>query len=504
MADWQILSITAAVILAIVLMIVKLRINPVVSLVIGAITLGLATGMGPAETTETAMKGFGDIMFEVGLLIAWGVLMGSILNETGAIRRLVDGLLRVFGPKGVPYALGLTIGTLLQSIFLDVLLVMSAPLARRMAPHLGKYGTAKMATALAISLECGIVLMVPGVATVALAGLLGVPLGKMLIFGTIVIIPTIVISIAIMNFLLTHGLWKVDQDQQAPTDGDESQTPEADDNGGTGGTGGQQPGTDGVGGSGGSGGGAPVVGGPDNELIDGHGSRVALLPHQVQQRTVRESTEPNLVLLFTPMLLALVLIATGAILEMAGMLHPVVELLASPVVALLIGLLGTSMVARHTIGHDRVEKAVVDGFRESGQILILTGAGGSLAAVVAASGMGDILGNYFTANSFAPLITVWAIAAVLHIAVGSVSISAITAAGLLAPVASQIGLDPVLIALAAGAGSLFLVHVTSNTFWLLQSMLGQTTKGTLKSCSFGVSVASVVALGCTLVLGIFI
>ncbi|EYT49265.1 GntP family permease [Kocuria sp. UCD-OTCP] len=486
MADWLILSITAVVILAIVVMIVKFRINPVVSLVIGAVALGLATGMGPTSTTETVMQGFGDIMLEVGLLIAWGVLMGSILNETGAIRRLVDGLLRVFGPRGVPYALGLTLGTMLQSIFLDVLLVMSAPLARRMAPHLGKYGTAKMATAMAISLECGIVLMVPGVATVALAGLLSVPLGKMLIFGLIVIIPTIVISIAIMNFFLTRGLWKTDQDElplaedAAPATGADAGTnKDSSDH-------------------------EPVDVEVSGGLVDGHGSRVGLLPHQVHQGTVRQHKEPGLFILFAPMLLALVLIATGAILEMVGLSSPAMELLSSPVIALLIGLLGTSVVARYTIGRARVEQAVVDGFRESGQILILTGAGGSLAAVVAASGMGDILGKYFTAGSFAPLLTVWAIAAVLHVAVGSVSISAITAAGLLAPVASQIGLDPVLIALAAGAGSLFLVHVTSNTFWLLQSMLGQTTKGTLKSCSLGVSVASVVALGCTVVLSLFI
>ena len=89
---------------------------------------------------------------------------------------------------------------------------------------------------------------------------------------------------------------------------------------------------------------------------------------------------------------------------------------------------------------------------------------------------------------------VWVVAAVLHIAVGSVTISAITSAGILAPVAPILGLDPVLLALAAGAGSLFAVHVTSNTFWLLQSLLGQTTRGTLKTCTVGVSVASVVAI----------
>jgi H+/gluconate symporter-like permease len=51
-----------------------------------------------------------------------------------------------------------------------------------------------------------------------------------------------------------------------------------------------------------------------------------------------------------------------------------------------------------------------------------------------------------------------------------------------------------MLALAAGAGSLFAVHVTSNTFWLLQSLLGQTSRGTLKTCTVGVSVASVVAI----------
>ena len=370
---------------------------------------------------------------------------------------------------------------------------MSAPLARRIAPKLGTYGTAKMATAMAISLECGIVLMVPGVATVALAGLLDVPLGRMLIFGLIVIVPTIVISIAIMNVLLTHGLWNLDQDQQSGEDGELAAVGVAGGSASTPTPGQREAAPQSSTGS-----------GPEAGHVDGAGTQVGLLPHEVHQADPRQAREPSLFLLFLPMLLALALIAAGSLLQMADLSNPVMDLVSAPVIALLIGLLGTSLVGRATIGRVRVERAVANGFMESGQILILTGAGGSLAAVVAASGLGDILGGYFSAGSFAPLLTVWAIAAVLHVAVGSVSISAITAAGILAPVAGQIGLDPVLIALAAGAGSLFLVHVTSNTFWLLQSMLGQTTKGTLKSCTLGVSLASVVALLCTIVLGLFL
>lgn len=497
MEDWQTLGITAAVIIGIVVMILRLRINPALALVIGATALGLLTGLGAAETTKTVMTGFGDIMTKVGLLIAWGVLMGAILNEMGAISKLVDKLLHVFGPKGVPYALGLTIGTMLQSIFLDVLLVMSAPLARRIAPKLGKFGTAKMATAMAISLECGIVLMVPGVATVALAGLLQVPLGEMLIFGLLVIIPTIVVSIIIMNFFIQRGLWKTETDEEQAVE----ESPALQD-------------VDGM-----------VVHADSHEhahvasaqgkslhaVVQEGGterpttsSRVGLLPHDVRVSGTKASREPGLLLMFGPMLVSLVLIASGAFLKMAGFTSEITVFLSTPVVALLIGLLGTSLVARMTVGTKRVEAAVANGFKESGQILILTGAGGSLAAMVATSGMGDILGKYLSASGVAPLLVVWGIAAVLHIAVGSVSISAITAAGLLAPIAPALGINPVLLALAAGAGSLFLVHVTSNTFWLLQSMLGQTTRGTLKSCTLGVSVASVVALGFTLVLSIFI
>src|SRR3954447_2413791 len=56
------------------------------------------------KTSDAIMEGLGDIMAEIGLLIAFGVLMGSILQRTGAIQRLVETLLKVFGAKRMPYA----------------------------------------------------------------------------------------------------------------------------------------------------------------------------------------------------------------------------------------------------------------------------------------------------------------------------------------------------------------------------------------------------------------
>ena len=389
-------------------------------------------------------------MAEVGLLIAFGVLMGAILQQTGAIQRLVETLLNVFGAKRMPYAMSLTIATFLQSIFLDVLLVISAPLARTLAKKIGKNGVGRMAAAMAIGLECGIVLTVPGVGALALAGLLGVPLGKMLLFGILLVIPTVAIAVAIMSFLFNHGWWNEERDEQEFLGADPELLDDNDDETISRTTGSDNDGTP-----------------------DGGGVATKTTPAPTRAKT-------PLILLFAPLLASLVLIATGAILDAAEISNPIVKFVSSPVIALLIGLVGTSFVGRYALGAQPIQHAIATGFKESGQILILTGVGGSLAATIKATGLGDILGEYFTASTAAPLLMVWAIAAVLHIAVGSVTISAITSAGILAPVAPMIGIDPVMIALAAGAGSLFAVHVTSNTFWLLQSLLGQSTRGTLE------------------------
>ncbi|WP_251041610.1 GntP family permease [Arthrobacter sp. ISL-30] len=363
MSDIVVLINTAVAVLATVVLIVRFKVNPVISLVIGSVYLGLAAGFGVEKTIETITGGFGEIMIEVGLLIAFGVMMGSILNETGAIRRLVEHLLRVFGPKRLPYTMGLAIGTVLQSIFLDVLLVISAPLARKLAPRIGKLGTARMATAMAIALECGIVFMVPGVAALALSGLLDVPLGKMLLFGLILIIPTIVISIAIMTFLFRRGFWNEakDEDHTFTAEEDLEGEEEASDGGPRLAPGASPPGTS-----------------PSGAATSGTATQPATATQTEPAAVALAEREPKptpLPLLFAPLLTSLVLIASGAILEIFKIEIAPLQLVGEPVMALLIGLIGTCLVARYAVGQKRVESAITIGFKESGQILILTGVG---------------------------------------------------------------------------------------------------------------------------------
>ncbi|MCM6764326.1 GntP family permease [Rathayibacter sp. ZW T2_19] len=474
MPEWYTLGVVALVIVVVVVVIVRFRINPVIALALGAAAIGLLTGLGPVDTVSTMSTGFGEVMAEAGILIGWGVLIGAMLNETGAIVRLVEGLMRVFGRRGIPYALGLSLATYLQTIFVDVLIVIAAPLARRIAPRLGPNGTGIIGVTFAVGLEMGIVMMVPGFAAVALAGLLGVPLGVMMLGGFAVVAPTVVLTILLMSLAFRLGFWDPARDQQVVVRDDDEEV----------GGGGAAP--------------APATGTVRTAVGGVPRGPAGLRPGAVEER------ERPLLLLFAPMLVALLLIATQAVLTVAGAEVPALQFLGNPIIALLLAVIATGVIGRIAVGTKRIEKAVVKGFQDGGQIFLLTGIGGSLAAVIAQGDLGDVLKGYFSASSFAPLLLVWLMAAVLHIAVGSVTLSAITAAGVIAPVAASLGLDPLLIALAAGSGALFCIHVTSNTFWLLQTFLDQSVRGALKTVTVGVSLASVLALGMTLVLSLFL
>lgn len=484
MPEWYTLGVVAAVIVAVVFAIVRFRINPVIALALGAAAIGLLTGLGPVDTVTTMTGGFGEVMMEAGLLIAWGVLIGAMLNEMGAITRLVESLMRIFGRRGIAYALGLSLATYLQTIFVDVMIVIAAPLARRIAPRLGTSGVGIIGLTFAVSLEMGIVMMVPGFAAVALAGLLGVPLGIMLLGGAAVVIPTVVLTILLMSLTFRAGFWNPARDEEEivhdePVEAEKVPVPTVP---------------------------APPSGNPTLDKTSTGTVRTAVggVPRGLHATTVTPEHERPLLLLFAPMLASLLLIAAQAVLTVVGVEVPAMQFLGNPVISLLLAVVATGLIGRSAIGTKRIEKSLVKGFQDGGQIFVLTGIGGSLAAVIAKGDLGDILQGYFQATTFAPILVVWAMAAVLHVAVGSVTLSAITAAGVIAPVASSLGLSPLLIALAAGAGALFCIHVTSNTFWLLKTFLGQSVRGALKTVTVGVSVASVIALGMVLVLGIFI
>jgi GntP family gluconate:H+ symporter len=453
MSDALIVLHTAIAIIAIVLLIVVAKVDPLISLVIGALYLGVAAGLGFRGTIGSLTQGFGDIMAEVGLLIGFGVLMGSLLSAMGALQKLVELLLRILGPQRLPYAFSAALSSIFPAIYVDVQLVLASPLARSAAPRMGRNGLAMMGGTLTAGILVGYVFVVPGLGTVAIAGLLNVPLGTMLIYGALLGPPTAVLTTFIYSQVLKHGLWNEAKDE-APLRKMQQ--------------------------------GNPAVA---EEAREGS-------PAERERQAGQKS--PALYVSLLPIVVALLLIAFGAVAQAAGLETPVIAFLGDPVFALFLALLGAYLLAWRTLSKEQVGEAMHKGFNETGQILLMTGIGGSLGAVIGETGLGKILGGFFSAEAGTPdllaILLAWLIAAVLHLAIGSISVAAITAAGILVPILSSLEVPTVVLGLAIGSGALFALQVNSNFFWMFHTLLGLTTEGTFKALTLVTVVASVVSL----------
>ncbi|MDM7990649.1 SLC13 family permease [Arthrobacter sp. zg-Y877] len=473
---------TAITIVGIIVLIVKLKVHPAYALIFGILYLGIAAGLGLTGTLEALTGGFGEILAKIGLLIAFGITMGTALSEMGAIDRIVKSLLRIFGKQRSPYALGVTAGTALQAIFADVMLVVTAPVARGLARNIGRNGIPRVAAALVCGILVGLVMMIPSVGSLALSGVIGIPLWRYLLFGTAIGVVTIIATIFLMNLLISHTrFWNAatDEDWEVMDKLDAASAEET------------FPA-------------APVTGAsssPDS-VTGGSESRTAVLPGTAKASTARPL--PPIWLSLTPLVLTLVLVALGSLADVFGIEVDALAFFADPTIALLLGSFVSLMIVLGYKGQDGVKRALDSSFTNLGEVLVLTGLGGSLASLVKVTGLGDVLADFFSASAGPPILLAWLIAVVLHVAIGSVSVAAITSAGILAPVAAMGTIDPILIALAAGAGSVFFMTVHSNFFWMSKNLLGQTTKGAVKIVGVTTSLASVIGLAAVLLLGIFL
>lgn len=135
--------------------------------------------MGLAGTIAAIVKGFGDMMSRVGLLIAFGVLISAVF----------------------------------PSIYGDVQLILAAPLARSAAPTLGRDGLAVMAGTLTAGILCGYAIVVPSLVTVTLSDLVGAHLVTLLLYGLVVGPLTAAGTVLIWRRMVGFGFWHADRDE---------------------------------------------------------------------------------------------------------------------------------------------------------------------------------------------------------------------------------------------------------------------------------------------------
>ena len=99
-----------------------------------------------------------------------------------------------------------------------------------------------------------------------------------------------------------------------------------------------------------------------------------------------------------------------------------------------------------------------------------------------------------------PLILGWLIAAVIRVAMGSATVAGLTTAGIIAPVLASTGVDPNLMVLSIGAGSLMFSHVNDSGFWMFKEYFNLTIKETIRSWSIMETIVAVVGLAGVLIL----
>lgn len=469
---------TVIAIIGVVALIIKGKVDPVISLIIGSLYLGLATGVGFTGTIGAITAGFGEIMAEVGLLIGFGVLIGSLLHAMGAFQKMVELLVNGVGGRRLPYALTAAMSTVFPSIYVDVQVVLASPVVRSAGPLIGSRGLPLMAGALGTGIFAGYVFVVPGLAAVSIAGLMGIPLGTWILYGIVLGPLTAIATTLIFRQLLRGRYWKPAVDEEL-TDGADG-TSSADGTSNTDET--------------------STAGGTGHAEGTGPSAEETGTPAANRPRT------PPLLVCLLPILIPLVMIGGGAFAELFGVTYDVIAFIGDANLALFVGLIGAYLLARRTLGSEGTNHALGTGFHTTGEILLITGIGGSLGAVIAETGLDEILAGLFSADAGAPIVLsillAWVIAAVLHLAIGSVSVASIAAAGIIAPVLGSIDVAPIAIGLAVASGAMFALQVNSNFFWMFKSLIGLTTQGTLKTLTMVTSIASLISLPLVMVIGL--
>ena len=196
-ADPMRLMIAAAVgIIVLLVLIIKFKLHPVLSMMISAIIIGAGAGMPLTMISDTVEKGVGKTLQDIALLVGLGSMFGGILEVSGGAQRIAETLIHKFGQKKAGWALGLTGLVIGTTVFFEAGVVVLIPLAFSVAKQTKK-STLYYAIPLLSGLASGYAFVPPSAGSVLVANALGVNLGTMIMVG----IPTALICMLVSGII---------------------------------------------------------------------------------------------------------------------------------------------------------------------------------------------------------------------------------------------------------------------------------------------------------------
>ncbi len=422
------LLIAAGAIALLLFLIIQLRLHAFLALILVSFLTALATGIPFASIVDVLTSGFGTTLGTVALLVGLGAMLGRLIETSGGAKVVADTLIRVFGEKRAPLALGIASLMFGFPIFFDAGLVVMLPIvfsvARRLGGGLLIYG---LPVAGAFSVMHVFVPPHPG--PVAASELLGANVGLVLAIGLVAAIPTWFVT----SYLF--GLW-AGKRWVLPV-------PE-------------------------------ILGKAEDEEVQNPPSFGTVL-----------------LVLLVPLVLIFLntgLDLAGA----AGWVNrdetwvAVLRTIGATPIALLIAVLVAAFVLGKRRGLDKtaLEKTLDSALGPVCSVILITGAGGMFGAILRASGIGDALSDVLANIGLPVIVAGFIIALVLRVAQGSATVALITAAGLIEPAVASAGLNGVQLAavvLAIAGGSVALSHVNDSGFWLVGRFFDMDVKTTLKT-----------------------
>jgi GntP family gluconate:H+ symporter len=469
----QLLTAALLGIATVVVLIVWAKFHPFLALMLGTAVLGAVAAVAPLDVVNSFTTGLGTTFGSVGLLIALGAMLGKLLADSGGANEIVDKIVGRVGRGLLPWAMALIAAIIGLPMFFEIGVVILVPIiilvGRRTGVPLMRIGIPALA---GLSILHGLVPPHPGPVTAI--DLLKADLGKTLIFGLIVAVPTLVISGPLLAVLV---------DRLVPVRADQT-----------------------------AGGIGAVIGGgvrdDRDDLADGGagGSAAAGSAGTTASPTGATRRPPfafAIACMVLPVLMMLVKAVGDLVLDKGSTLD-VLDFIGTPSVALLAGVLLAMLALGRASGMDReqVHASLGSGLPGVASIMLIVAAGGGFKQVLSDSGVANVIANWAHDANISALVLGWLVAVGVRLATGSATVATVTTAGIVGGLAADLD-DPhrALLVLAVGAGSLFFSHVNDAGFWLVKEYFGLTVWQTIKSWSLMETVISVVAFLLVLLLG---
>jgi gluconate:H+ symporter, GntP family len=463
--DTQVLIIAAVGIAIVVLLIVLVKMHAFLALTIGSLFVGIGSGIALNKVTASYELGVGGVLGYVGVLIALGAMLGKLLADSGGADKVVSTILRG-RPATLPWKMALIAVVIGIPMFFEIGLVLLIPVVmlavRRTNTPAMRLGIPALA---GLSVLHGFIPPHPG--PLAAIGILHANVGITLALGLLVAIPTVIVAGPLFGILAA---------KMVPI-----------------GAGGAALAV--TGGSSGTAGGSDPAG-----QVEEHGKA------QDPDATGTPSFAWTLITLLSPLVLMLIKAAADIWMGASNPWHPLLDFIGDPVVALLFAVLLAMVTFGTTVGFSAsvLTKKIGQSLMPIVGVMLIVGAGGGFKQVLVDGGTGTAIAKIAVAASLSALVLGWIVAVLIRLATGSATVATVTAAGIIAPLAT--GLSPAnlaLVVLAIGAGSLFFSHVNDAGFWLVKEYFGLTVGQTIKTWSVMETIISIMGLLLTLLLSVF-